>query len=214
MVGPTGLVWEKYPSKKTAEMWFHRLRRKVTRLAGYTVVAFLSLKFLVRILMTRTMLDSVTEKIEQMIFGALQKDFCPAPISTDQEVENIIYKSRLPHIPLDPDKFLLPILAQGAQGMSLRNSFRLSFLCIFWVFFLSFFWVFSEFFLSFFWVFSEFFLSFFWVFFSGKKSIHGGKNCQLKFLSTDFSVTMIFQHWESVLVKVYQYWYANTDIFP
>lgn len=121
MVGPTSLVWEKYPSKKSAEMWFHRLRRKTTRLAGYTVVAFLTLKFLVRIFMTRTMLDSVTEKLEQMIFGALQKDFCPAPITTEQEVESIIYKSRMPQIRLDPNKFLLPILAQGAQGRARQN---------------------------------------------------------------------------------------------
>ena len=62
------------------------------------------------------MMDSMTEKLEMMIFGAIKNDFCPAPISSDDDVENIIYKSRVPYFNLDSDKFLLPILAQGAQG--------------------------------------------------------------------------------------------------
>ena len=33
-------LWEKYPSKKSAQMFFHRARRKITRLAGYTGKVF------------------------------------------------------------------------------------------------------------------------------------------------------------------------------
>ena len=116
MSGTTPLVWEKYSSKKTAEMWFHRLRRRVTRLVGYTVVAFLGLKMLMRIFMTRTMVDSATEKLESAIFGALQHGFCPAPITTDLEVERLIRRSKETQLILDPERFLLPVLAQGVQG--------------------------------------------------------------------------------------------------
>ena len=86
---------------------------------------FFFAKLVIRIFLTKTALDSVEEKVELAIFGVLQQEFCPSPLQSSRQIKNAITSVRGPQIVLDPSKFLLPILAQGAQGLF---SFNVSYL--------------------------------------------------------------------------------------
>ena len=65
------LVWEK-SSRKKPDIWFQRLRRRITRTIGYTVVLFLGLKYLARLFFGDSILDAVTDQLETVIYGALK----------------------------------------------------------------------------------------------------------------------------------------------
>ena len=66
------LVWEK-SSRKKPDIWFQRLRRRITRTIGYTVVLFLGLKYLARLFFGESILDAVTDQLETVIYGALKE---------------------------------------------------------------------------------------------------------------------------------------------
>ena len=69
-----GLKLLKASRKKGADVWFQRLRRRITRTIGYTVVLFLIVKFSAKLILGENLMDAVTYKIEAAIYGAL-KDF-------------------------------------------------------------------------------------------------------------------------------------------
>ena len=111
-----GLVWEKAGRKKHNEFWLSRFRRRFTRTVGYTVVLFLIVKFASKCVMKENIVDVMMLKMEQLIYGAMKEDFCPAQQSLDEPSK--------PIISLRPDYFLLPILAGGPlrQMRGLRES--------------------------------------------------------------------------------------------
>ena len=74
-----------------------------------TVVLFLGLKYLARLFFGESILDAVTDQLETVIYGALKEDYCPA---TGRKWP-VDLKSSSPIHRLNPDKFLLPILAEA-----------------------------------------------------------------------------------------------------
>ena len=66
--------------------------------------------------MKENIVDVMMLKMEQLIYGAMKEDFCPAQQSLD--------KPSKPIINLRPDFFLLPVLAGGPlrQMRGLRES--------------------------------------------------------------------------------------------
>ena len=73
------------------------------------VVLFLGLKYLARLFFGESILDAVTDQLETVIYGALKEDYCPAtgrkwPL--DSKFTSPIHQ-------LNPNKFILPILAEA-----------------------------------------------------------------------------------------------------
>ena len=113
-----GLVWEKAGRKKHNEFWLSRFRRPFTRTVGYTVVLFLIVKVIAKCVMKENIIDVLMLKMEQLIYGAMKEDFCPAQQSMLQQ------STSNPIITLRSNFFLLPILAGGPlqQMRGLRES--------------------------------------------------------------------------------------------
>ena len=73
-----------------------------------------------RLFFGESILDAVTDQLETVIYGALKEDYCPAtgrkwPLDS---------KSSSPMYELNPNKFILPILAEaGFQNDAWKKKF-------------------------------------------------------------------------------------------
>ena len=70
-----------------------------------------------RLFFGESILDAVTDQLETVIYGALKEDYCPAT-GRKWPVDS---KSSSPIHQLNPDKFLLPILAEEGFQIAALN---------------------------------------------------------------------------------------------